>query len=480
VSTSRVPLRTQLLALLIATAALVVVVTGLASTAVLRGYLLDQVDQQLVASLKQAVPAGRDGPGDGPRRRGGRLPHPQSYYSAVYQADGTFSYGEGDSTGPDLPRLDLASAKRLSRGPFTVPAAEGEGDWRAVVATIGTAGSVVVAVPLHVDETVRRLLVIEALAGLVALGAAGALAWYGVRRSLRPLVEVEATAEAIAAGDLTRRVPAADPRTEVGSLSASFNSMVDRFETAYGAQRDSEAAARASEDRMRRFVADASHELRTPLTSIRGFAELFRQGAVPDDASRARVLRRIEDEAARMGLLVEDLLLLARLDQQRPLQRASVDLLALAADVVHDAEAVNPDHVVRLRAPDSDRPPVVAGDDARLRQVLGNLVRNAVVHTPPGTRVEVSVRTEGSSAVLTVSDDGPGMEPDVAARVFERFYRADASRTRTQAATGSGLGLSIVAALVAAHDGTVDVQSAPGCGTTFEVRLPLDERRVAR
>lgn len=248
-------------------------------------------------------------------------------------------------------------------------------------------------------------------------------AWYGVRRSLRPLVEVEATAEAIAAGDLSRRVPPADPRTEVGSLSASFNAMVERFETAYRAQRDSETAARASEDRMR--------------------------------------------------LLVEDLLLLARLDQQRPLVREPVDLLTLAADVVHDAAAVHPGHEVELAAPEGDRPPVVGGDDARLRQVLGNLVRNAVVHTPPGTRVGVAVRTEGGAAVLTVHDDGPGMEPEVAARVFERFYRADASRTRTQAATGSGLGLSIVAALVAAHGGTVDVDSAPGRGTTFTVRLPL-------
>ncbi|MCW2665302.1 MAG: Two component sensor protein histidine kinase [Frankiales bacterium] len=479
-TTSRVPLRTQLLALLLATAALVVLVTGLASTAVLRGYLLDQVDEQLTQTLKTAIgPGGRRGPDGGPvgGRRGGRLPAPQSYVTAVYLADGTLSDDEGlgaqDPSGPDLPRLDITSARRLSPQPFTVPAVNRSKQWRVAVTPLGTAGSLVVAVPLDVDETVRRLLVIEGLAGLVALGAAGALAWYGVRRSLRPLVEVEATAEAIAAGDLTRRVPAAHPRTEVGSLSASFNSMVDRFETAYRAQRESETAARASEDRMRRFVADASHELRTPLTSIRGFAELFRQGAVPDDASRARVLRRIEDEAARMGLLVEDLLLLARLDQQRPLQVQPVDLLALSADVVHDAAAVHRGHLVRLQATQGDRPPVVAGDDARLRQVLGNLVRNAVVHTPPGTQVDVEVRTEVGAAVLTVRDDGPGMEADVADRVFERFYRADASRTRTQAATGSGLGLSIVAALVAAHGGTVELDTGPGRGTAFTVRLPL-------
>ena len=267
------------------------------------------------------------------------------------------------------------------------------------------------------------------------------------------------------------RVPAGDPRTEVGSLAASFNAMVDRFQSAFSAQQASEAEARASESRMRRFVADASHELRTPLTSIRGFAELYRQGATTD---AARVVRRIEDEAERMGLLVEDLLLLARLDQARPLRREPVDVLSVAADVVHAASTVHGSHhEIRLQADTSGGVPVVEGDDARLHQVVSNLVGNAVAHTADGTRVDVLVRRDTDAVVLQVRDDGDGMPPDVRARVFERFYRADTSRTRAgSATTGSGLGLSIVAAIVAAHDGTVDVDSTVGRGTAFTVRLP--------
>jgi two-component system OmpR family sensor kinase len=228
---------------------------------------------------------------------------------------------------------------------------------------------------------------------------------------------------------------------------------------------------------MRRFIADASHELRTPLTSIRGFAELYRQGAARDEADVSRFMGRIESESARMGLLVEDLLLLARLDQERPLARAPVDLLALAGDAVHDTRVVAPDRTVRLEVGRTDPPPVVLGDEARLRQVLGNLLTNAVRHTPAGTPVTVTVATgpgarSGAPAVtLTVADEGPGLAPDAAARVFERFYRADPSRNRRDG--GSGLGLAIVAALVAGHGGFVDVTTAPGAGACFRVELPL-------
>jgi two-component system OmpR family sensor kinase len=225
---------------------------------------------------------------------------------------------------------------------------------------------------------------------------------------------------------------------------------------------------------MRRFVADASHELRTPLTSIRGFAELYRQGAVPDTEAIRRAMRRIEDEAARMGLLVEDLLMLARLDEQRPLEHTPVDVLAIATDAVHDARAMSSDHQIELEVLSHSAAPVVLGDDARLRQVVSNLVSNALIHTPPGTDVTVRVGTTddegGRWVVLEVADSGPGLAVADAERVFERFYRADPSRTR--ASGGSGLGLSIVAALVAAHNGTVTVDTAPGTGTTFRVRLP--------
>jgi two-component system OmpR family sensor kinase len=304
-----------------------------------------------------------------------------------------------------------------------------------------------------------------------------------VRNSLRPLTEVERTAAAIAAGDLSQRVPAGDDRTEVGRLATALNGMLSRIEYGFRAQQASEEQARASETRMRRFVADASHELRTPLTSIRGFAELYRQGAVGTPEETARLMQRIESEGARMGVLVEDLLQLARLDQQRPLTLGPVDLAELAGDAVHDARAVQPDRPITLHLDEAlSEVPVVLGDEARLRQVVGNLVTNALVHTPPTAPVTVSVSDEpaptegtadgddGGVVVLRVSDQGPGMAPEDAARVFERFYRADPSRVRT--AGGTGLGLAIVSALVHAHGGTVYLDTAPGRGATFTVRLP--------
>jgi len=221
---------------------------------------------------------------------------------------------------------------------------------------------------------------------------------------------------------------------------------------------------------MRRFVGDASHELRTPLTTIRGFAELYRQGAASDAAAVQRLMGRIESESARMGLLVEDLLLLARLDAQRPLEREPVDLLTVASDAVHDAKAVAPQRVVRLEVLEGPGTPEVMGDEGRLRQVLSNLVTNALTHTPQDTAVTVRVGTLAEQVVLEVADDGPGLSGEDASRVFERFYRTDTSRTR--ASGGTGLGLSIVAALVSAHGGSVSVDSQPGQGATFRVLLP--------
>ena len=292
-----------------------------------------------------------------------------------------------------------------------------------------------------------------------------------VRTSLRPLREVEQTAAAIAGGDLSLRVPRQDDRTEVGRLALAFNSMLGRIETAFGAQQESEAQARESEGRMRRFVGDASHELRTPLTSIRGFAELYRQGAVPPGPELDRVMGRVEGEAARMGQLVEEMLLLARLDQQRPMDSKPVDLLQLTADAVHDAQAVDPGRPIRLEVQDGGEAPVVLGDEARLRQVLVNLLGNAVTHTPAGSPVAVHLRTADSQALVEVADCGPGLTPEQASHVFERFYRADSARNR--ASGGSGLGLSIVRAVVEAHGGRVGVRSTRGEGATFLVELPL-------
>jgi two-component system OmpR family sensor kinase len=268
-----------------------------------------------------------------------------------------------------------------------------------------------------------------------------------------------ALAERVAAED-------ADEHTEVGQVGQAINTMLDNVESALHARQESET-------QVRQFVADASHELRTPLTSIRGFAELYRQGAVRTEDDVQRLMGRIEAEGARMGTLVEDLLLLARLDQQRPLTIGPVDLAGIAGDAVHDARAVQPGRPIALHLDESLADvPVVQGDEARLRQVVGNLVTNALTHTPPDARVIVSVAADDDPnfLVLRVADEGPGMDPADAARAFERFYRVDTARTRE--AGGTGLGLAIVSSLVAAHGGSVDVVTAPGEGATFAVRLP--------
>jgi two-component system OmpR family sensor kinase len=299
---------------------------------------------------------------------------------------------------------------------------------------------------------------------LLVLGVAG---FWVVHRSLRPLAEVERTAADIAAGQLDRRVPQRDPRTEVGRLSLALNGMLAQIQRAVASSESSAEHARRSEERMRRFITDASHELRTPLTTIRGFAELYRQGAARDTEM---LMSRIESESRRMGLLVEDLLLLARLDAQRPLDRHRVDLLALASDSVHDAQSIAPKREISLKIIDGPGTPEVLGDEARLRQVLGNLVANALQHTPETARVTVRVGTDDDNAVLEVADEGPGMSADDAHRIFERFYRTDSSRDR--ASGGTGLGLSIVDSLVYAHGGTVSVTTAPGAGCRFTVKLP--------
>jgi two-component system OmpR family sensor kinase len=340
-------------------------------------------------------------------------------------------------------------------------------------------GHVVVAASMSdMDSAVRQLVVLMLFVGLGVLLAMAAVGVWLVRTSLRPLVEIESTAVAVASGDLSRRVPERDTRTEVGRLGHAFNVMIERIEHAFAARASSEAAARSSEalalhseDRMRQFVADASHELRTPLTTIRGFAELYRQGAVAEPEASARVVRRIEDEARRMGLLVEDLLLLARLDQRRPLAAEPVDLTVLAIDAVEDAHAIASDRLVTL-ALAGPGPVLVTGDEERLRQVIRNLVTNALAHTPADASVTVRLSQSPEHAVLAVADTGPGLAPEQRQRVFERFYRADPSRSRRAGPAGTGLGLAIVAAIVAAHAGTVEVDSVPGEGATFRIILP--------
>ena len=296
--------------------------------------------------------------------------------------------------------------------------------------------------------------------GLVVVILAGAVAWALVRVELRPLARIEDTAAAIAAGDLSRRVDAGDPGTEVGSLGASLNAMLAQIEAAFEERR-------ASENRLRRFVADAGHELRTPLTSVRGYAELFRRGGAGDPADLAMIMSRIESEAQRMGVLVEDLLLLAKLDQGRPLARQQVQLSDVVAEMASDQAMLHPAWPVEQRiAPGV----AVVGDELRIRQAVGNLLTNARAHTPPGTRTVVTVQMRDAMAMVEVADAGPGVPPEVMGRLFERFFRADPSRSR--ASGGSGLGLSIVAAIAEAHGGRVEVESPEAGGAVFRILLP--------
>ena len=318
------------------------------------------------------------------------------------------------------------------------------------------------AIPLSgVHSTLERLDVLELLIGLAVLAAAGVLAYLGIRREFKPLLRIEDTAAAIAAGDLSQRVEDANPATEVGRLGASLNAMLSQIEIAFKERQ-------ASENRLRRFVADASHELRTPLTSVRGYAELFRRGASDNPEDLAVVMTRIEAEAERMGILVEDLLLLAKLDQGRPLAQEPVDLSALIGEMVDDHRMLHPEWPIEEETAPGLK---VSGDELRLRQAIGNLLSNTRSHTPPGTRVSVSAAESDSMARIAVADDGPGVPPEMGDRVFERFFRADESRTRSSG--GAGLGLAIVSAIAGAHGGRAEMESTPGKGATFRIVLPL-------
>jgi signal transduction histidine kinase len=602
----RTPLRVKLITAVLALTAIALAVISFAGISVLRSYLLNQSDNTLQGysgSAQRAVGQYLEGasPGTAPgvavawSQSGGKLGKLRWVIQPTKPRSG-FNPFTGPDTQPQLvpgPRVpDSAAWLAANLDHFvTVPAQSGGDVWRVFVQPITfngsntISGTMIVGIKVtSVYSTIDRLadldLVVSALLLLVILIVGIAV----VRASLRPLTDIEKTAGAIAAGDLTRRVPDRDPRTEVGRLGRSLNAMLAQIEAAFDARAESEFAARTSEERMRRFVADASHELRTPLTAIRGFAEYYRQrggvaeipagpdrpaldggadtaahelgpgeygagageygagageygaetdeygagpgeygagpgeyGAGPGEYGAAlsprhgwnaepvrtgpltradldRIMQRVEQESSRMGVLVEDMLLLARLDQQRPLEHRPVDMLTLAADAVHDARVVAPDRSINLTV-GAGAALLVLGDEVRLRQVIGNLMSNALNHTPDGTPIEVRVRSgnldewrmaaaaagvrsgpadpdvQASPAVVfEVADQGAGLTPEQAQHVFERFYRGDQARTRPG---GTGLGLAIVASLVAAHGGRVWVESTPGQGATFRIAIPL-------
>ncbi|HEX9032581.1 MAG TPA: HAMP domain-containing sensor histidine kinase [Streptosporangiaceae bacterium] len=570
---SRTPLRVKLIAAVLAMVTAALAVISIAGIAFLRGYLLHNADEQLRNAATGANAASVVGaflgtgqtqptfvgglsiqwlPTSGKMRQvateysGYRSGQPHAVPGPLVRRSDPWLQVPGPTTRNTYSWLNTSGAPVSA--PVTVGSISGERRWRvvssaAVFHSFGQSFRGTIIIGMDVTDVYRTLNELTVIDLIVSGALLLVLAVFGViliGSSMRPLTDIEQTAEAIAAGDLSRRVPERDPRTEVGKLGRSLNLMLAQIETAFQARTASEEAARRSEeaarrsalaagrseDRLRQFVADASHELRTPLTTIRGFAEYYRQRggverggvecangsaadqepAAPETAPAAaattaaaaagherasapsagetgplthadldRIIERVEQEAARMGLLVEDMLLLARLDQQRDLDFKTVDLLAIAADALHDARVIAPRRTINLTVSTSEAP-LVTGDDTGLRQVVGNLMSNAMTHTPDGTPIEITIRSgtlaDGSPAVvLEVTDSGPGLTQEQKDHVFERFYRTDRARSRT--AGGTGLGLAIVAALISAHRGQVFVDSEPGAGATFGFGVPL-------
>jgi two-component system OmpR family sensor kinase len=383
----------------------------------------------------------------------------------------TGTYGQlRDSGGAVVNRVQLGASASEPAIPdalpssqfFNVGSASGSGQWRVYQTAAPDLGgyTVVLATPTsEITASLQRLVLIEALAALALLAALSSGSWLILRQGLRPLERMASMARSINTGDLSQRVSPADGRGEVGQLGLALNSMLGEIETAFQERE-------VTEQRLRQFLADASHELRTPLTSIQGFAELFRLGADSEHVDQRVILRRIEEESARMKTLVEDLLLLARLDQPRSAERQPVDLAVLAADACSDAVAIDPGRPITLDAAD---PVVVSGDADHLRQAITNLVSNAVRHTPPGTAIEVGAFAQNGRALVRVRDHGPGLDAEAAQHVFDRFWQAD----RARSGTGSGLGLSITAGIAQEHGGTASAANHPGGGAVFTIELPI-------
>ncbi len=467
-------LRSKLVASMLALFTLMTLVIGAASVLSLNRFLTTQLDDQLRASLNRIPPAlggtgattPRDGDGDF-----GRGPGDEGFVVVV--VNGTPYTRQRDQITTE--QIDLLINAGLGTAPRNLDLGGELGDYRVLAGTSTRNNGAIVYVGLPqarqsgtVTNAFRTALVASIL-GLLAVGIGGA--WL-VKRNLRPLTRVAETATRVSQLHLSsghvalaERVPEADtdPRTEVGRVGLALNELLDHVDEALNARHE-------SEQRVRQFVADASHELRTPLASIRGYAELTRREREPVPVGVVHAIGRVESEARRMSTLVDDLLLLARLDAGRPLEQGEVDLSEIVVNAVSDAHAASPQHIWRLELP--DEPVLVRGDSARLHQIVANLLGNARVHTLPGTTVLTSLNREPGLVRLSVRDDGPGVPADQQAKVFQRFARGDSARSRTGGSTG--LGLSIVAAVAGAHGGSVELTSRPG-DTTFSVLLPAPD-----
>ena len=469
-------LRNRLILAAVFLASLAIIASDFAANTALRSYLISQVDNQLF-SISSGSLERLDRAGIAPQSEfeESRSPFrvlqpirgvPTSTSLTLLDREGNL-IGQvgGELAGQNfgVTGLKVSQVEKYENKPFTI---EGEGrnpDVRALALVLPTGmGSVIAANSLEeVDKTLSQLRFLFFFLGLIAILLTALVSRWIIAISLRPLDKVEETAEAIAAGDLSARLPAAKPDTEVGRLTTSLNAMLSRIEQSFSVKVE-------SENKLRRFVADASHELRTPLTAIRGFAELHRQGAVSGEEKTKELISRIEGESIRMSSLVEDLLLLARLDQARELDFEPVDLNTLIVEVVASAKAAGPDHPIELNLPQEEL--FVLGDSRRIHQVVANLLANARTHTPLGTKINVTARQTLAEVIIEVADNGPGLSKSDQERIFERFFRADPARVRNSG-EGSGLGLSIVDAVMKAHGGYVSVKSELDKGATFTLHF---------
>ena len=469
-------LRTQLVLVTSVLIALAIAVTSLVAISALRAQMVHQLDEEMKASSSSLVSS----VGTSQTRQDGAVGSYRVYIldqrgNVLYSVAGADQQAENE---PVLTGWDSEKVKKYHETGTTVNSRTGSNDWRIMPislesSTNGQASSMVIALPLKQTNQVVALVGVLTFAfGLATLAAAIAMTWVIVTRTFEPLARVEQTAAKIAAGDLSQRIEDYNPSNEIGNLAISLNTMLAQIESSFNAQAKSEA-------KMRRFVGDASHELRTPLVSIRGYSELYRQGALPNEEAVATAMGRIESESKRMGQLVEDLLTLARIDERRESKLAPFDLFHLAVDASNDAYATSPDREVSLVGLTDDVAPTsapVIGDESRMRQVVANLLTNAMRYTPAGTPLEIAVGVREDVpgyplSVIEVRDHGPGIHGEDRERVFERFYRTDTSRSRETG--GTGLGLSIVAAILEQHDGSVHIEETPGGGATFVISLPF-------